>query len=86
MPHHNCTFHGLHDWSSHMFEKLGWMILAKQNNNKDSIKCYIKSLNHLQQEIKSKHKETKDYDRRRDLEELLNNVSYLAQHAKNLLK
>jgi hypothetical protein len=85
MPHHNCTFHGLHDWSSRMFEKLGWMLLAKRNYNKDAIKCYLKGLKHLQTEINLKRKETIDQDRRKDLEELNENVSYLMEHAKILL-
>jgi hypothetical protein len=68
-----------------MFENLGWMLLAKRNHNKGSIKCYIKGLKHLQNEIVLKHKETIDPDRRKDLEELKNNVEYLAEHAKTLL-
>lgn len=86
MPHHNCTFLGLHDWSSRMFEKLGWMILAKRNKNRDSIKCYLNGLKHLHNEILRKHKETVDADRRRDLEELSDNVACLTDHARILLK
>ena len=85
MHHYNCTFHGLHDWSSHMFEKLGWMLLAKRNNDKDSIRCYIKALKRLEKEILNKHKETIDEDRRKDLEELHSNVAYLAKTARELL-
>ena len=85
MPHFNCTFHGLHDWSSRMFEKFGWMILARRNGHKDSVKSYIRSLRHLQEEIKSKHKETVDADRRKDLEELLANVQYLTGAAQECL-
>jgi len=84
MPHYNCTFHGLHDWSSRMFEKFGWMVLAHRNGNKDSLKCYIRGLKHLQDEINKKHKETIDKDRRRDLEELLSNVSFLSETAKSV--
>ena len=69
-----------------MFEKLGWMILAKRNKNKDSVSCYIKSLKHLQKEILLKHKETVDPDRQKDLEELHSNVACLAEHARALLR
>jgi len=85
MPHHNCTFHGLHDWSSRMFEKFGWMILAKRNGHKDSIRGYIKSLKHLHNEILHKHKETIDEDRRKDLEELSSNVQHLSETARSCL-
>lgn len=85
MPHFNCTFHGLHDWSTHMFEKLGWMVLASRNGRKDSIRSYIRSLKHLQGEILKKHKETVDEDRRKDLEELYSNIAYLAQITGKLL-
>jgi len=85
MPHYNCTFHGLHDWSSHMFEKYGWMILARRNGHKDSVKGYIRSLKHLHDEIARKHQETVDEDRRKDLEELLSNVDVLAQTARSCL-
>lgn len=85
MPHHNCTFHGLHDWSSRMFEKFGWMVLAKRNNDKESVRCYIKGLKRLHDEIQRKHKETIDPDRSRDLEELLSNVHYLCETSKKLL-
>jgi hypothetical protein len=85
MPHYNCTFNGLHDWSTHMFEKLGWMVLASRNNHKDSVRSYLKGLKHLQDEILNKHKETIDEDRRKDLEELHSNVAYLAKTARELL-
>lgn len=85
MPHHNCTFHGLHDWSSHMFEKLGWMLLAKRNKNTDSVRCYIKGLKRLHDEISHKYKETQDPDRKRDLEELSSNVLYLTACAQHML-
>jgi site-specific recombinase XerD len=68
-----------------MFEKFGWMVLAKRNNHKDTIKSYIRGLKHLRDEIVQKHKETSDTDRRKDLEELMSNVEYLAETAKDCL-
>jgi len=86
MPRYNCTFHGIHEWSSHMFEKLGWMLLAKRNKNRSSIRCFIKDLRHLLHEIDAKCLETMDPDRKKDLQELHSNVSYLAEHATTLLR
>lgn len=63
-----CTFESLHEWTSRMFEKLGWMVLAR--DHPASIQCYLKSLQYLQSQIHQKYKETQDHDRRVDLEEL----------------
>lgn len=84
--HHQCTFHGLHDWSSRMFEKLGWMVLAARDGRREPVRGYLSGLRHLADKIRSKHKETVDPDRRRDLEELLDNVVYLHEKAYVLLK
>ena len=84
--HYNCTFHGLEEWTSHMFEKLGWMTLAARDGHLDSVRGYIAALKHLSVKIKDKHKETVDTDRRMDLKELLDNVHHLTDCAKMLLK
>ena len=34
------TFHGIHKWYTAMFEKLGWMILAKDKGLNDNIEHY----------------------------------------------
>jgi hypothetical protein len=83
---YNCTFHGLEEWSTHMFEKLGWMTLAARDGHEDSIRGYLSTLKHLGEKIKDKHRETVDVDRRKDLEELMVNVKYLAGCAKKLCK
>jgi site-specific recombinase XerD len=68
-----------------MFRKFGWMILAHRKGKKDSIRAYIRDLKNLQEEIVNKHAETIDEDRRKDLEELLQNVQYLSDTAKKCL-
>ena len=83
---YNCTFHGLEECSSAMFEKLGWMTLAARDGNMESVRGYIAGLKHLTEKIRDKHKETIDKDRRKDLEELLANVKYLMGCTKMLLK
>lgn len=81
---YNCTFDGLHDWSTRMFEKFGWMILAHRDGHKKSIEGYLAGLKYLSHKIKNKHAETEDPDRKKDLEELLINVLYLSELGKKI--
>jgi hypothetical protein len=63
-----------------MFEKLGWMLLAKNNEWNDKIITYKNSVNRLEEAIIFKHKNTKDEDRKMDLIIMLENVNILKQH------
>lgn len=83
---HNCTLHGLEEWTRHMFEKLGWMTLAARDKNKESVIGYLAGLDHLAYKILEKQKETVDVDRKKDLEELLENVRFLTRTSKKVLK
>ena len=82
MPHvpHQHTYDGLHKWYVSMFEKLGWMLLAKNNEWNDKIITYKNSVNRLEEAIIFKHKNTKDEDRKMDLIIMLENVNILKQH------
>jgi hypothetical protein len=80
----DCTFHGLHEWHNHLFEKLGWMSMVKHYNNKLKIKSYLDGIQNLENSIKSKYEKTRDADRRDDLQVLLDNV-YCLKHCSNVL-
>ena len=74
------TFHGIHKWYTAMFEKLGWMILAKDKGLNDNIIHYKYSVKLLQQSIEKKIKDAKDSDKKADLKIMLHNVKALVKH------
>jgi len=51
---HDRTILGLHYWTKCMFEKLGWMTLAHDNNNKEQLTSYLISIKHLLKHIDTK--------------------------------
>ena len=79
VPHQH-TYDGLHKWYVSMFEKLGWMLLAKNNEWNDKIITYKNSVNRLEEAILFKHKNTKDPDHKMDLKIMLENVYVLKEH------
>ena len=80
---HPTTFHGLHEWHKHMFEKLGWMVLAKAHGRHTKIAAYLEGIEHLLKTLN----ETKfeEADRNRDIAILKGNVEKLQVAAKQLL-
>ena len=79
------TFCALEHWTKSMFEKLGWMILATQEQNIDKVTVYLKSINHLLESIESKIKITEEKDRVTDLQILRQEVIYLQHFANSAL-
>lgn len=81
---HQATNDALIKWYNDMFEKLGWMILAKSNGIRDKVLSYKHSLNRLREHLECKIMATFDMDKRNDLEIMLNNVKILIHSSKNL--
>lgn len=79
VPHEH-TRHGLHKWYVAMFEKLGWMLLAKNNGWHDKVMTYKNSVHRLEEAILYKHNHTKDPDHKTDLKIMLENVHVLKEH------
>jgi hypothetical protein len=80
VPHEH-TYDGLHKWYVGMFEKLGWMLLAKRNGWNDKVMTYKSSICRLEDAILAKWKKVKEYDRKMDLKIMLDNVLVLKEHA-----
>ena len=73
------TFHGLHKWHEHLFEHLGWMILAKEHGMADKINVYRNSLDKFCAEVDAyliKNAKIEE-DKRNDLLQLKENVIVL---------
>ena len=75
------TFHGLHHWYKHMFEQLGWMILAKDRGMTDKTTTYLTSLKRLKMALEQKLKKTRDHDKKEDLKIMHHNTCILLEHA-----
>lgn len=77
LPKYANTFHGLHCWYEAKFEKLGWMVLAKEKGYDYKISSYKQSLNDLRISIETALREFEENDRKRDLQILHDNVNCL---------
>ena len=76
------TTHGLKKWHQAMFEKLGWMILAKKKRYTEKVGSYLVSLSRLQNKLECKIHSVKDEDKKNDLKIMLDDVNILVEHAK----
>jgi hypothetical protein len=78
----DATMHGLQEWYKSKFEKLGWMILAKEKNMYEKISAYKHSLDHLEKAIQHKIDYHACDAKKDDLMIMLHNVQVLKEHVK----
>ena len=81
----DATFDGIHGWYKAMFEKLGWMILAKSKGMGEKTAHYKHSIERLCTAITQKKENTHDIDKINDLDLLLKDAEVLLEHAKKNL-
>jgi hypothetical protein len=77
LPKYANTFHGLHCWYEAKFEKLGWMVIAKEKGYDYKVESYKLSLDDLLKSIEHVMDEYEDNDRKHDLQVLHDNVKCL---------
>jgi hypothetical protein len=75
------TMAGLTQWYKSAFERLGWMVLAKEHGMKDKVVCYQKEIQRLHESLCVKIQHVFDEDKRQDLMIMKTNVECLIDHA-----
>jgi hypothetical protein len=79
LPEHTATFHGLHHWHKHIFEKLGWMVLAKAKGHDDKIEQYKRGIMRFLETVDHVSSEYSNTDRKHDLNVLKMNMLELQE-------
>ncbi len=74
---HDATYHGIHQWFKHVVEHLGWVVICK---NEIKINAYKNSIKELEAAIVKRLAETKNEDRKKDLEIISANLVLLVRH------
>jgi hypothetical protein len=67
IPEHAATMRGLYGWYQAMFEKLGWMVLAKAKGQDSKVAEYKHGINLLFESTKHVMSEYDDHNRIHDL-------------------
>lgn len=67
LPKNMATSHGLQKWFKHLFEQLGWMVLAKEKGLDYKISAYKKSIDHFLRSVKHVSSEYENHNRKHDL-------------------
>jgi hypothetical protein len=74
LPMHASTMKGIYHWHTRMFEKLGWMVLAKAKGYDFKVEAYKKSIDHLLKTIDHVSAEYVNQNRKHDLNVLRMNT------------
>ena len=80
---YDTTLCGLNKWYESAFSKLGWIILAHNQNNSKRVSQYIHMLHNLHKSIITRHNITNDNDTKNDLMIMKNNIELLLYHSQN---
>jgi hypothetical protein len=78
------TLHGFECWYKHIFEKVGWIILAKKNGNTARVANYVQMLDHFLEDANLR--QFKNPDSVDDMKIMKDNVTILKNFITPLLK
>jgi len=73
-------------WFKSLYEKLGWMVLAKDYHMNEKVKEYKYSIRRIKMVIKNKIKEVHDPDKKDDLKIMYDKICILEKHARKDFK
>ena len=85
IPRNANTMYGLHKWHKMVFEKFGWMVLAKAKGYDYKISAYKKSVGNLITSLKHVMAEYESKNRKHDLNVLLMNAEVLKEAVSKML-
>ena len=74
------TLKGINKWFKSVFEKLGYMIIAKSKGMSDKIQVYINSVHRLKEAIEDKKTKVYDADKVEDLRIMSSHLDILLKH------
>lgn len=74
---YHTTVHGLEKWHQHVFEHLGWMVLAKRDKRTYKLAAYKQGVKHLHDALVERLRTIQNPDQKYDLEQILFNVKTL---------
>ena len=77
LPKYSGTMKGIHGWYEAMFEKLGWMVLAKAKGYNEKISAYKKAIDHLLKTTEHVMGEYESANRKHDLKVVHMNTTAL---------
>ena len=75
------TYHGLEKWHCHLFQKFGWMLIAKESGRELELGNYLECIDHLIKGLQEKIAITEERDRINDLSGLLESSQILYKYA-----
>jgi len=85
MRDYGCTFFGLYIWHHRNVEKLGNVVVAHAHGCEDKVAHYMKNLTHFKNSVEQALRETRDEEKKRDLQVLWNHSEILINHVQKMI-
>jgi hypothetical protein len=80
LPKNSMTLDGLTKWYAHLFDKLGWMVIAKAKGCSSKLTQYKKSIDHFLTTAKKVKSEYENHNRKHDIDIYVANMEALKRH------